>query len=131
MSIQSGEIMKSNKQKYNVTVDLFHVEWEIDFEIDHSVMTDKDLHLINNFWSNSEDRLDDCDGDIVQVVLKMLARDALFLMVECPTSEKGLIERFKSEEGWPALDGSTGILITYVEALDLDYDAFEVKKVKS
>ena len=60
----------SNIKKYIIDYD-----WKasIEIEIDHDVMTEEKLHQINNFWSDSEYRLNK-HGSVLNAVLIMLAQ---------------------------------------------------------
>ncbi|CTT58870.1 putative single-stranded DNA binding protein of prophage [Escherichia coli] len=63
----------SNIKKYIIDYD-----WKasIEIEIDHDFMTEEKLHQINNFWSDSEYRLNK-HGSVLNAVLIMLAQHAL------------------------------------------------------
>lgn len=67
----------SNIKKYIIDYD-----WKasIEIEIDHDVMTEEKLHQINNFWSDSEYRLNK-HGSVLNAVLIMLAQHALLIAI--------------------------------------------------
>ncbi|WBX39006.1 DUF2528 family protein [Acinetobacter schindleri] len=79
---------------------------EFTCELDLTVVikcTDEMLHEHNDFWSNSESRLEENDGDIVAVILKMIGRKAFW---HCygqnfisPSTKYG-INRIFQDEGW-------------------------------
>ena len=66
----------SNIKKYIIDYD-----WKasIEIEIDHDVMTEEKLHQINNFWSDSEYRLNK-HGSVLNAVLIMLAQHVRIFM---------------------------------------------------
>lgn len=67
----------SNIKKYIIDYD-----WKasIEIEIDHDVMTEEKLYQINNFWSDSEYRLNK-HGSVLNAVLIMLAQHALLIAI--------------------------------------------------
>lgn len=121
-----------NCKKYEITYELCH---SIVVEIDHDIMTDEILHQINSFWGDEQYRLNMADGDIVQAVLKMLGEFILRLTVEYNYSTQGIIDlfnwdsRYGGQEGWPKMDGSTGIRIVSVEEFTFAESGFDVKEV--
>ena len=103
----------SNIKKYIIDYD-----WKasIEIEIDHDVMTEEKLHQINNFWSDSEYRLDK-HGSVLNAVLIMLAQHALLIAISSDLNAYGVVCEFdwndgNGQEGWPPMDGSEGIRIT-------------------
>lgn len=90
----------SNIKKYIIDYD-----WKasIEIEIDHDVMTEEKLHQINNFWSDSEYRLNK-HGSVLNAVLIMLAQHALLIaissdlmhMVLC-VSSTGMMEMVRKD----------------------------------
>lgn len=91
-------------------------------EIDHSLMTEKELHELNNFWSCAKDRLSDEGGNILNTVLKLLLERVLSVQFEQGLNTQGVINAFDwdyngGQEGYPKLDGSSGIKL-------LDVDGF-------
>lgn len=75
--------------------------------------------LINDFWSGADDRMSESDGDVVNAVLAMLCRRALAEEISDP---RGAVHVFAVEgvEGWPLLNGSDGIKLLSVDAIDFD-----------
>ncbi|ECX7396387.1 DUF2528 family protein, partial [Escherichia coli] len=103
----------SNIKKYIIDYD-----WKasIEIEIDHDVMTEEKLHQINNFWSDSEYRLNK-HGSVLNAVLIMLAQHALLIAISSDLNAYGVVCEFdwndgNGQEGWPPMDGSEGIRIT-------------------
>ena len=102
----------SNIKKYIIDYD-----WKasIEIEIDHDVMTEEKLHQINNFWSDSEYRLNK-HGSVLNAVLIMLAQHALLIAISSDLNAYGVVCEFdwndgNGQEGWPPMDGSEGIRI--------------------
>ena len=67
--------------------------------------TDEMLHEHNNFWSGHKDRLQEHNGDIVAVMLKMISRNVFYacfkgkISVGYPPFKWGINTIFQ-EEGW-------------------------------
>ena len=118
----------------------YRVSWNYDarllVEIDHGVLTEDELHKINEFWMSSEDRLEECDGNVLHVVLGLLTEVCFRQCLQECLSVDMLIDKFESGiEGWPRMDGSAGIKIInciepeffisdmYVTELGDEYDA--------
>lgn len=105
------------------------VEWpshlesyaEMHIEVDHDVMTEKQLHEINNFWSGADYRLKESGGSVLNAVLAHLAAAAMNVAVECYVNTEGVVEEFNGDgrEGWPPMDGSEGFKITYVNVSEV------------
>lgn len=117
----------------------YEVEWKDDFSVtfavDHSVMTDEKLHEINDFWSGSEDRLDDADGNITKAVLTLLAGVALTIQLEYGLNAFGVMKRFDWDddggvEGWPKMDGSDGILLAQISGIEFYESDFWFKEAQ-
>ncbi|MBZ8594444.1 DUF2528 family protein, partial [Escherichia coli] len=91
----------SNIKKYIIDYD-----WKasIEIEIDHDVMTEEKLHQINNFWSDSEYRLNK-HGSVLNVLI-MLAQHALLIAISSDLNAYGVVCEFdwndgNGQEGWP------------------------------
>ncbi|MDF3931371.1 DUF2528 family protein [Pseudomonas citronellolis] len=57
-------------------------DWEITLEVDREILTKQLATDINDFWTGSEDRLLDADGDVVRAVVRSAARSLIYLMLE-------------------------------------------------
>jgi len=91
-------------------------------EIDHSVLTTEMLHQINDFFSNSDDRLEEADGNVLIAVLKMLFKTFMYFSFD----HVDAINAFQSDtpEGFIYFNGKYGAnLISYS---DLDIDAWNI-----
>ncbi|EPA2648369.1 DUF2528 family protein [Escherichia coli] len=100
----------SNIKKYIIDYD-----WKasIEIEIDHDVMTEEKLHQINNFWSDSEYRLNK-HGSVLNAVLIMLAQHALLIAISSDLNAYGVVCEFdwndgNGQEGWPPTEVHVGI----------------------
>ncbi|HFO6377389.1 TPA: DUF2528 family protein, partial [Escherichia coli] len=104
----------------------------IEIEIDHDVMTEEKLHQINNFWSDSEYRLNK-HGSVLNAVLIMLAQHALLIAISSDLNAYGVVCEFdwndgNGQEGWPPMDGSEGIRITDIDTSGIfDPDDMTIK----
>jgi len=64
---------------------------------------DAELHEHNNFWSNNESRLEDNEGNIVAVILKMIGRTVFWWCYENNSNslhEKYGVNSIFNQEGW-------------------------------
>ncbi|SFU48739.1 Protein of unknown function [Pustulibacterium marinum] len=106
----------------------------IDFDFKLS-SGDKVLDLISemvNFWTGAEDNIDDFEGDVVKAFLKNLTHLSLVLQKQFNYNVKGIVDLFKSQEGYAPMDGSAGIEITRISEMELDYYddySFKVKNL--
>lgn len=71
-----------------------------------------------DFWTGSEKRLDENDGDYLQTFLKQLCHEVITLVSTDNLSAAGVIEEMKGKEGWCPIDGSYGIKLLSVTAPD-------------
>ena len=104
---------------------------EMTVEIDHSIMTEEQLHELNNFWSTATERIGDEDGNVLHAVLKLLLERVLLVQLEGGYSIQGVINSFDwdyqhgngGQEGYPKLDGSSGIKLLGVDGVEFSaYD---------
>ncbi|AXF86412.1 hypothetical protein DTO96_102166 [Ephemeroptericola cinctiostellae] len=103
--------------------------FDVTFEVNHEVMTDERFHEVNNFWSNSDGRLEENNGDICKTVLKLYART----FFEC-THYFSPVEAFNQEEGFYNLSDKSGIkVLDYdrVELCEFDLDFVKVEQIFS
>lgn len=103
------------------------IEWnwfEVHVVIDDSIMTEEKLHEINNFWCDSAIRLDENGSNVALTVTKMLAETCFKTQISTGFNTYGVMKEFDQNymEGWPKMDGSEGILITRVDAVEFDYN---------
>lgn len=98
---------------------------EVVVEIDHDVLNDELLHEINNFWDGADVRLSVCDGNILKVVLRLLATAAI--REEFMGWSAFMSFRNGGMEGWPKLDGGCGIKLMKVEELTLEDEDVIIK----
>lgn len=110
---------------------------EMIVEIDHSIMTEEQLHELNNFWSSSKDRLYREDGNVLYAVLKNLLQVVLSVQYEGGLNLQGVINAFDwdykygngGQEGYPKLDGSSGIKLISIEGIEIDTYDIDIKEV--
>ena len=109
---------------------IYNVEWngisEIHIEIEHSEKTNKLLHLINNFWSDSEEMLRLAKGDITEAVLKRITSEALRLVVTEDYGVNHLIQKLSEIDGYPVMDGSCGIRIVNYDSIEFEPEEMNI-----
>lgn len=121
---------KKGIKRYKVDYDF---KAEVVIEINHNVMTEKNLAEINNFWSNSKSRAQR-EGSVLNAVLKMLAATVLRLQVEHGYNTGGIIDLFNwndrnGQEGWPEMDGSHGIKLVSVDEFSFEYGEMSISEL--
>lgn len=85
------------------------------------------MTMINDFFTNSEERLDDADDDIVVAFLRMLCHKILIMSIEYNKNCEGIIRLFnEGEEGYCKIDGSQGITLKDLETPSFE-DNFDFK----
>jgi len=119
--------------KKTYTVTCADLDCSITVEIDHAMLTEADLHVLNNFWSDHDSMLDSHDGNVTHAVLERILRKVMYIQIVDGWTIDGLIRQFNfsdpnwngATEGFPKMDGSDGIRIVKVE--DIDFDAYTVE----
>lgn len=114
------------------TVEHEPTQGEIKVEIDFDFVFDfggkqtpmiEAMTMINDFFTNSEERLDDADGNIVIAFLRMLCHKCLIMSIEHYKNCEGIIRLFNDgEEGYSKIDGSQGINLLELERPSFDYN---------
>jgi len=113
--------------KTTYTID-YNYTHDMKFEIDHEVATEEFFHELNNFWSESEDRVDE-DGSAFSGVMKLLAAVIFQLTVYPNKNTHGIKKLFQDgQEGWPQLDGSWGIELISTDSFEFDDSEFTITK---
>nr|WP_315481491.1 DUF2528 family protein [uncultured Undibacterium sp.] len=108
----------NNSKKYRVSYD---DKFEMIVEIDHAIMTDEELHEINNFWGDASYRFDKSNRNITETVLKLLASKAFSESIRSWDPVKAIEE----SEGWPTkMDGTFGIKIISID--DVVFDSEDI-----
>lgn len=125
-----------NIKLFKVTWDNFDVDLCLTVKVDLDIVSDEDLFQINNFFSESYERLQDSDGNILHTVLKMLACQCFLLAVQHDYNVRGIVSLFDwdnkfggGQEGWPKMDGSAGIELIACDILrfeDSDMAVLEI-----
>ena len=107
----------SNIKKYIIDYD-----WKasIEIEIDHDVMTEEKLHQINNFWSDSEYRLNK-HGSVLNAVLIMLAQHALLIAISSDLNAYGVVCEFDwNDDEMVRKDGLQWMVAEGIRITDID-----------
>lgn len=118
-------------QKIEVKITFVDV---VDFKVvfDENEETYKLCHEINNFWSRSQDRLSDAQDCIYKCVARLIAHEIIRLQMKSSfyCGVDAAKEAFNAGiEGFPPIDGSCGIELTYCDDFELrDLDVFFERK---
>lgn len=81
----------------------------VTLEVNHSILTPERAQQINTFWTSHEDRLDQCDGDVVKTVIQLFGQETICLYLSESGASFGdkdqwLIDKESKEkranEGW-------------------------------
>ena len=76
----------------------------VEVEVDHNILTRELAEEINGFWTDSDDRLDDAEGDPVVAVIKYAASFLLSSVLE--TESLSLAQKeLDGQEGFPPVSG--------------------------
>lgn len=106
-----------NVQKFKLTCsacDDFEAEFEVD--LDHPDLRNACAET-NEFFSGSEDRLDDHEGDVVKAYFSLLARPLWIEAVRCYGILSAVLRVFdEGVEGFYPIDGTRGIKLVGLEA---------------
>lgn len=117
----------SNIKRYKLDFD-----WKADIviEIDHDKANEAFFHQLNEFWMDSEDRVDE-DGSAFSGVMKLLGAVILQLTVEFPNKNTNGIKQLfiDGQEGWPTMDGEYGIKIVSVDSFCFDSSDFRLEEL--
>ncbi len=112
---------------------------EITLQVNHDILTPELATLINDFWSENDERLRAADGDVVQAVIRLFAVCAISCLMgqggACFGSNKldsGMWWTQKvlddQGEGWPDAE-NLGILITSCAIESVGFDDIELEAV--
>lgn len=113
----------------------YRIDWdwkaELDVEVDHTIATEETFKEINEFWSGAAHRASRHGGHF-QAALKMLAERCFMLQLESGWNVKGVVSEFDwdeggGQEGWPKMDGSSGIKILAITVDVFDHADMEIK----
>lgn len=99
------EFIRCDPRTYKVKLNHWH-EDTCDLEFTVVIKcTNEYLHETNNFWSSYKSRLEDNNGDIVAVILKMIGSSVFWWCYENNSNsihEKYGVNSIFYEEGWDA-----------------------------
>lgn len=111
------------------------VEVDLEFEYEVSASgekykTEQAIKDMVDFWTGSEERLGDNDGDYLNTFLKQLCEHVMRMLATSNWNEYGVIDAMMDEEGWCPMDGSCGIKIVSVSEMEFNQDDFEILEIK-
>lgn len=120
-------------------------DFEVTLEVDHTILTPERAQLINEFWTNHEDRAEEEDGDHVRAVIRMAGAQIAGLMLESGwgvsfgtnnvEQGKNWSKKFRDEEGWGAEDGTPfsrcGIRVIAASVEAPGFDEFQLEEVSN
>lgn len=98
--------------------------YEVTVEIDHDIMTDEQLHEINNFWSGAKGRL--YRDSVLNAVLKMFL--VRWMQESCEAFDPEARFNSGEVEGWPPLDGRYGIKLVNYDPFDFESENVYVRE---
>ncbi len=122
---------------FNVKYDQFSDVCELEFTLVIKC-TDEMLHEQNQFWSQHKDRLKENDGDIVKVLLKMIAVDVFNACFQGKDNVgiapfKWGINTIFQEEGWSSdcFEITKLYFHNYVSGNDFEFKPVQIEGVTS
>lgn len=103
------------------------IDVQIDFDFKYK-LGDREVTVLEcivemqSFFTDSEDRLEEADGDVVRAFLKQLCHKVMLMAIEYQRNASGIIRLFDDgEEGYCKMDGSNGIKLLSVDQPDFSY----------
>lgn len=112
------------KKRYQLT---YADGYDMVVEIDHSILTEEKLHVLNNFWGGAATRL--LRDTVLDAVLKMLCAQFMGESVEYLNAKQRFNEG--KVEGWPPLDGSYGIKLVSYDNFEFEMDNVDVSELST
>lgn len=130
------EYLRCDPRTYKVKLNHWH---EDTCELEFTVVikcTDEELHEHNRFWSSHKSRLEENNGDIVAVILKMIGRSVFWWCYEHNSTsvhEKYGVNSIFYEEGWDAHCFQITKLYfeNYVRDEDFDFEPVQAEGASS
>lgn len=123
--------LQCEPRKFKVNLNNWH-EFSCELEFIVTIKcTDEELHEHNNFWASHQHRLQENNGDIVAVMLKMIGRKVFWFCYEngfSPFYGAESANKIFQQEGWSS--DCFEITKLYFESL-VDDDQFEFEPVKA
>jgi hypothetical protein len=123
-------VIKMAKNKFELKIDQDNIFLELVFEVDDEKFTEALASEINSFWSGHDDRLDDCEGDVVKAVIKLYAAECFALAAfNNFKDERWVMDQFdwgkdKGVEGFPSFQ-EAGIELKKIDNLQIGFDIIE------
>lgn len=94
--------------------------------VDLSKVDHKYLELFLGYWDIFYD-----DDDILNEALSFIAIECFIESIKCNSyTTKGMMDIFKDKEGFPRLDGSSGISITQFSHFELEKEDFKITEIE-
>lgn len=131
------EYLRCDPRTFNVKYDKFSDVCELEFTIVIKC-TDEMLHEHNEFWSGHKDRVKENDGDIVKVILKMIAVDVFNACFQGKDNVgiapfKWGINTIFQEEGWfsDCFEITKLYFDNYIDGDDFEFEAVKAEGVNS
>lgn len=133
--------IKTFRVEHTLTYGEIEVEINLDFigKIKNKKGEEKQYPIMESiksmvdFWTGSEKRLDDNDGDYLKTFLKQLCQEVISIVSNSNLSVNGVIDEMKDSEGWCPMDGSCGIKLLSVTKPDFstqhEYEITELNLV--
>lgn len=88
------------------------------------------IEVMVQFWTSSDQLIEEYDGDYVLAFLQNLCQKSLALQFEYYKNTEGVIRLFDNQEGYCAMDGSMGIKLLEVSEMELsDFEDYTIKEI--
>lgn len=104
-----------NLKRYTVNC---YAEAEVTFEVDHDILNENTLELVNSFWSGAESRIQSC-GSVLNAVLCLLTNEIMPLYLYRDLTVEGVITAFDPNREniryFLSLNGEQGIKLINIE----------------
>lgn len=81
-------------------------DYSVTLEVDHSILTVERAQMINDFWSNNDERVAEEDGDVVRAVIRFAGAVLINMMLRNGGTE------FTEKTRGPIFDDSPGPIWT-------------------
>lgn len=101
---------------------------EVHIVQDTEVFTEAMWEDLSAFWCGHKER-NDGTNNYKRGCLRMIADLCLAIQVSENFNTYGVMKAFDDLEGYPKMDGSVGLLITYVEDVDFETDLLDSIKL--
>lgn len=97
--------------------------WDCIIEFNTTLFTLENVNEYLNFFSWSYNKLNDPYEEYAKkIAFKIIAESDIL-------NKKGIINLFESEEGFPRLDGSSGVLLVSCDNWEFNEEEFEIEQI--